>query len=73
MKCPNTHPDNNSYCPSEGHMNGHDTDCYSTFYCESCGYEEKVTWPAPVKVQREKFNSPTPPRNKPQDKKRRRD
>lgn len=54
-------------------MNGHDTDCYSTFYCESCGYEEKVTWPAPVKVQREKFNSPTPPRNKPQDKKRRRD
>ncbi len=56
MKCPN------NFCKSTYPLEVNDTDQYSTYYCQECGYEEKVVWPTPVKKKREKFNEPTPPR-----------
>lgn len=43
MKCPNAE----EYCPSEEPLEVHHTDQYSTYYCQDCGYEEKVVWDNP--------------------------
>lgn len=57
MKCPN------DYCG--GMLSVHNTDLSSEYYClDGCGYEERVTWQAPVKTKRQIFNQPSAPRQK---------
>jgi Zn ribbon nucleic-acid-binding protein len=56
VKCPQ------KPCTSTDPLEVHDTDQYSTYYCQGCGYEEKVVWPTPVKKKRERFDSPVAPR-----------
>jgi hypothetical protein len=73
MKCPNTHPENNAYCPSEAHMIEHNTDQYSTYYCPDCGFEDKVVWPVPVKQKRERFEMAAPTRRRNSSDRKRRD
>ncbi len=63
MTCPNNR------CGEKLEVN--DTDQYSTYYCQGCGYEEKVVWPTPVKKKKPKFNEPSPPRRVPPPRKRR--
>lgn len=58
-------------CKSTDPLVVNDTDQYSTYYCDTCGYEEKVVWPTPVKKPKPKFNEPSPPRRVPPKKKRR--
>jgi hypothetical protein len=64
MKCPNARDENGGYCPSTFPLEVHNTDQYSTYYCQGCGYEEKVVWPTPVKTKRQIFNEPSSPRRK---------
>jgi hypothetical protein len=56
MTCPN------DYC--KGKLEVNDTDQYSTYYCQDCGYEDRVVWPTPVKKKRQRFTEPTAPRRK---------
>lgn len=57
MKCPN------DYCG--GLLHAHNTELWTEYYClDGCGYEERVTWEAPVKVKKPTFDEPTPPRRK---------
>jgi len=60
MKCPNVEKGG---CPSKRDMNEHTNDCWSEYYCESCGYEGKDVFDAPRPVKREPL-PPLPPRRK---------
>jgi Zn ribbon nucleic-acid-binding protein len=59
MKCPNT------TCHEDTTLEVHHTDQFSTYYCQECGYEEKVIWDTPRDSPKRDERTNAPVRRKP--------
>lgn len=68
MRCPSAE---DGHCPSEDPLETHHTDQYSTYYCQTCGFEDKVVWPTPTQSpKRRERREESPPRPRPPRRKR---
>jgi Zn ribbon nucleic-acid-binding protein len=64
MKCPSS---DDGSCPSTDPLEVHHTDEYSTYYCQTCGHEEKIVWETPKDSPKNKERTrlePSPPKKK---------